>query len=420
MKFNRLSEAQSWIESVVRFKDKYDLVRMQKACEMLGHPEKSFKTIHIGGTNGKGSTLTFLKEILLSENYHVGTFTSPYVVRFNERITLDGDLISDDDLLTYINRIYDFQAEYLEKHGDQISFFELLTLISFLYFKDQNVDVVLYEVGLGGRLDATNVIDPELAVITSIGHDHMHILGDTLEKVTLEKLGIVKVGTPLASGVMQNELIPVINSYTNKMNAPVRHLRDYSDVASASNKLATFSFKGEHFKINVHGEYQIHNARLSLLACEMLNDYTAFNVSIDAMKKGLLAMAMPGRFEIIENVILDGAHNPEGIYEGVKALKNYAGDLPVTVLFTVMGDKDYLSMQKSVEAIATNIVYTELPMERSEKAEVLKRKSYHPSAQAFSNYKEALKTSKDLSKDGLLYVCGSLYFISTIRSLLVK
>ena len=420
MKFKTLPEAQSWIESVVRFQDKYDLVRMEKACEMLGHPEKSFKTIHIGGTNGKGSTLTFLKEILLSENYHVGTFTSPYVVRFNERITLDGTLISDEALLTYINRIYDFQVEYLECHGDQISFFELLTLISFLYFRDQHVDVVLYEVGLGGRLDATNVIEPELAVITSIGHDHMQILGDTLEKVTLEKLGIVKSGTPLVSGVMQDALIPVIDSYTNNMNAPVRHLRDFPDEDSVSNKLGTFSFKGERFKINVHGNYQIQNARLALLACEMLNEYTDFNVSIEAMHEGLLNMTMPGRFEIIDNVILDGAHNPEGIYEGVKALKNYAGDLPITVLFTVMKDKNYDAMQKSVEAIAKNIVYTELPTERSEKAEVLKKKSYHSSVLAFKDYKESLSTARDLSKDGLLYVCGSLYFISSIRSLLVK
>ena len=420
MKFNTLGEAQSWIESVVRFKDKYDLVRMERACEMLGHPEQSFKTIHIGGTNGKGSTLTFLKEILLSANYHVGTFTSPYVVRFNERITLDGKLIADEELLTYINRIYDFQAEYLEKHGDQISFFELLTLISFLYFKDKKVDVVLYEVGLGGRLDATNVIDPELAIITSIGHDHMHILGDTLEKVTLEKLGIVKAGTPLASGVLQETLIPVINSYTNNINAPVRHLKDFLDEPSTSNAHGTLSFKGDSFKINVHGNYQVHNARLALLASEMLNEYTDFTVSLEAMREGLLNMTMPGRFEIMGNVILDGAHNPEGIYEGVKALKNYAGDLPVTVLFTVMKDKDYDSMQKSVEAIAKNIVYTELPTERSEKAEVLKKKSYHPSVLAFSDYEEALSNAVDLSKNGLLYVCGSLYFISTIRSLLIK
>lgn len=418
MSFKTLEDAQKWIESVVRFKDKYDLTRMEKACAMLEHPERSFKTIHIGGTNGKGSTLTFLKEILLASNYHVGTFTSPYVVRFNERITYDDQLISDADLLHYINRIHAFQKDYLEKEGDQISFFELLTLISFLYFQDKDVDVVLYEVGLGGRLDATNVIVPILSVITSIGHDHMHILGDTLEKVTLEKLGIVKQGVPLVDGVTQKSLIPLINSYANKTNSPVQHLIDFPLEADIF-KAGAFSFNGEHYQLNVHGDYQIHNASLALLASEALNQHTEFDIPFSAMREGLKHMTMPGRFEIIDNVILDGAHNPEGIQEGVKALNTYAQGAPITVLFTVMNDKDHETMQASLEGIAETIIYTELPMERSELAHVLLSKSIHSNAHAYKSYEVALEEARKISVDGVLYVCGSLYFISAIRKRLV-
>jgi dihydrofolate synthase/folylpolyglutamate synthase len=419
MNFKTLAAAQRWIESVVRFKDKYDLTRMNKACEMLGHPERTFKSIHVGGTNGKGSTLTFLKEILMDASYHVGTFMSPYVVRFNERITLDDALISDEELLIYINRIYEFQQTYLEKENDQISFFELLTLISFLYFADKDVDVVLYEVGLGGRLDATNVITPELSIITSIGHDHMHILGDTLKKVTLEKLGIVKEGVPLVDAVMQETLIPVIDSYINKMNSPVQHLVDVP-LKNTFTTSKTFTYKHERYALSVHGTYQIQNARLALLACEMLNEKTVFDIPLHAMRSGIKAMRMPGRFEIIGNVILDGAHNPEGIFEGVKALKYYAKKLPVTVLFTVMRDKDYGTMQSALETIATHIIYTQLPKERSEKASILLKNSHHVQAQAHTDFKKALSIAQHLSKNGVVYVCGSLYFISSIRKELVE
>ena len=204
--FQTVKEAQTWIESVHRFGDKYDLIRMENACQMLGHPEKSFTRIHIVGTNGKGATLSYLKNIYLQAGYSVGTYTSPYIVKFNERITLNYDEISDEDLLYYINKIYDFNTTYLTEHQDQISFFELVTLISFLYFKDKQPDIVLVEVGLGGTLDATNVITPIASIITNIGTDHQHVLGNTIKSIAKNKLGIVKPGVPLFTAYDQIEL----------------------------------------------------------------------------------------------------------------------------------------------------------------------------------------------------------------------
>ena len=415
MKFKHLRDAQAWIESVVRFTDKYDLSRMEKAVRMLGHPEKAFPTIHIGGTNGKGSTLQFLKRILMASGYTVGTFTSPYVVRFNERIAIDDEPISDPDLLRYINRIYDFQSEYLKIHGDQISFFELLTLISFLYFKDKAPDVVLYEVGLGGTLDATNVISPILAVITSIGHDHMHILGNTLEAVAEQKLGIVKSGVPLATGITQESLKPVFISHANDKNSPLYFLSDHPMKAFTPGPPTSFVHAHEPYTIHVEGTYQTRNARLALLASEVLEEHTTFTIPKPAMKQGLSKVRMPGRFERIGNTILDGAHNPEGIKAGIEALHTYHPDAPVTVLFSVMKDKEYRDMVEDLKTIATHIVFTEVDMARAEKAETLKQLCEPDTCLAIKDLKAAYQKAQALCEDGILYACGSLYFISTLR-----
>ena len=207
--FTNIEAAVSWIESVKRFGDKLDLSRMELACKILGNPEKKLPVIHIGGTNGKGSTVSYLKHILLEQGYNVGTFTSPYIVKFNERITYNYNDISNVELLHYINKVKNLSEQVYTQHGEIITFFELVTLISFLFYTDRDNDFVIYEVGLGGRLDATNVVAPMIAGITSIGHDHMGVLGDTLEKISLEKLGIVKQGVPLCSTVDNEDLIPI-------------------------------------------------------------------------------------------------------------------------------------------------------------------------------------------------------------------
>ncbi|MFW6299237.1 MAG: bifunctional folylpolyglutamate synthase/dihydrofolate synthase [Bacillota bacterium] len=415
MKFKNLKDAQAWIESVIRFTDKFDLSRMEKAVKMLGHPEQAVPTIHIGGTNGKGSTLQFLKRILMASGYTVGSYTSPYVVKFNERIAIDDTPIDDRDLLHYINIIYDFQATYLEMYNDQISFFELLTLISFLYFKDKSPDVVLYEVGLGGTLDATNVIAPELAIITSIGHDHMHILGDTLEKVAKQKLGIVKKGVPLATGITQDFLKPVFISYTNEIKSPLYLLSDHPIKAYTPGPPTTFVHDHEPYAIHAEGAYQVRNARLALLASDVLNRHTDFTVPNHAKKRGLSEVAMPGRFERIGNTILDGAHNPEGIEAGIETLKTYDDDTKVTVLFSVMKDKEYATMIKDLKAIASSMVFTQIDMPRALEANDLLNLCGEIPCQVEKDYKRAYEKALDLAGDGILYACGSLYFISALR-----
>ncbi len=418
--FDTLKEAQTWIESVYRFGDKYDLSRMEKAVAMLGHPEKQFKSIHIGGTNGKGSTLTYLKHMLMEAGYSVGTYTSPYVVRFNERITLNGDDIDDATLLEYINRIYAFDQRYLDEHNDQISFFELVTLIALLYFADAKPDIALIEVGLGGTLDATNVIVPLLSVITNIGTDHLHVIGPTLADVAKNKLGIVKPGVPLITAAEQPDLWPLFEATCEQSNSALIRFDSQRLDAIELGMPTRFSFGGETYAIHMAGLHQVHNAALALTVIEALEAHHSYAVPDKAKKNGLSNAFWPGRFEIIGNVILDGAHNIEGLTACLKTVKAYYPNHRVTALFTVMADKDYQPMLEMLSAHVDRIVFTEIDHPRAEKASVLKANISHPDVHAIPSLDEALEKNRPKDAMDLLIVTGSLYFISEVRKRIKK
>ena len=417
--FKHLEDAQQWIESVHRFGDKYDLKRMEKATEMLGHPERSFKSIHIGGTNGKGSTLTYLKHIYLNAGYTVGTYTSPYILRFNERITLNNEEISDEDLLKYINRIYEFDKLYLSLYNDQISFFELVTLISFLYFQEKQPDIALIEVGLGGTLDATNVIIPEAAVITNIGFDHMHVLGNTLESIATNKLGIVKKGKPLFTNYSQPELESLFKETVKARNATMYHLNEEPLTNVVLGRPTTFHFMQREYTLTMAGAHQVENAALALFTAAKLHELNIFSVSTEALRTGIEEAFWPGRFEIFDNVIIDGAHNYEGLQRCFETVKSYFPNHRIKALFTVMKDKDYQAMLSVIEDYADQVYFTEIPYPRCEKAEVISEISNHPHKMIVKNFHEAYNLALPKDKREVLIVTGSLYFISEIRKKLI-
>ena len=219
--FTTFNQAVEWIENSHRFGEKLDLVRMNLACEILGHPERTFKSIHVAGTNGKGSTTNFIKNILLEAGYKVGIYTSPYVVSFNERIGINLNYISDEDVVYYANSLKQLWDQVYDEYQDSITFFEILTLMSFLYFRDQKIDIAVVEVGLGGLLDATNVIDPLISLITNISYDHMKQLGNTLESIALNKLGIVKRNRPLVTTEDNPNLRGLFEMTCKAKNAPL-------------------------------------------------------------------------------------------------------------------------------------------------------------------------------------------------------
>nr|HPJ24136.1 Mur ligase family protein [Bacillota bacterium] len=218
--FKDFETTKNWIENIKRFGSKLDLSRMTKVLARLGNPEKAYKTIHVAGTNGKGSTASYIKNILVEAGFKVGIYISPYIVKFNERIAIGDTYISDEAVMLYANQLLPIWDEFNDIN-DTITFFEVLTIICFLYFKDQAVDYGVIEVGLGGTLDATNVIMPEVSVITNISYDHMNVLGNTLESIAMNKLGIVKEGVPLVTSVENKDLYPLFLETTDKMHSPL-------------------------------------------------------------------------------------------------------------------------------------------------------------------------------------------------------
>ncbi len=413
--FNKLDEAIKWIESIKRFGDKYDLSRMELACNIIGNPENSLNVIHIAGTNGKGSTVSYLKNILLAEGYNVGTFTSPYIVSFNERITYNYNNISTDELLYYINKVYSLHYEVLEKYNDAISFFELLTLISLLYFKDKQCDYVIYEVGLGGKLDATNVVKPIITSITNINFDHMHILGNTLDKIALCKLGIVKKGIPLVTSEINPELLELFKDYTKNKKAPLIIVEKENITNCHFGKISTFNYKNQEYSIKMMGTHQVVNASLAIEIIKELNKIKKTNVSLSNILIGLLKTTWPGRLETFGRIILDGAHNIGGITVLKDSMLTLYKDKYIKVLFTSMEDKEYFDVIKVLESFVDEIHFTDFNYPRCEKAQNLYDVSSHPLKYLENNVDDALSSLKDLKENEILLVTGSLYFVSLVR-----
>lgn len=416
--FNTIIEAVNWIESVKRFGDKLDLSRMELACEILGNPEKDLPVIHIAGTNGKGSTVSYLKHILLEANYNVGTFTSPYIVRFNERITYNFNDISDDELLLYINEVKLLHDQVLESHNEIITFFELVTLISFMFFRDRDVDFILYEVGLGGTLDATNVVTPIITAITSISFDHMGVLGDTLEEIALNKLGIVKYPAPLVTSVRQPELIELFKEYTKAKNVQMTLISDDNIQNINYSSQTNFNYKDVEFCISMLGTHQVYNASLAIEIIYQLQLMDKLKVSENHIKQGLLNTIWPGRLERFGNVILDGAHNIGGVEVLRDSMNVLFKDQYIKVLFTSMADKEYFDNIQIIESFADEMHFTEFDYPRCETAENLYEVSNHNKKFIHKDAIKAMNELRVLNKNEILLITGSLYFISYIRKAL--
>jgi dihydrofolate synthase/folylpolyglutamate synthase len=416
--FQTIESAINWIESVKRFGDKLDLSRMELACKILGNPEKKLPVIHIAGTNGKGSTVSYLKHILLEQGYNVGTFTSPYIVRFNERITYNYNDISNDELIYYINKVKLLSEQVFEQYNQVITFFELITLISFLFFTDMDIDYVIYEVGLGGRLDATNVVAPMIAGITTIGHDHMGVLGDTLPEIALEKLGIVKQGVPLCSSVNNKELLPLFEAHTQRLNSSFFKVNTKDVIVQEYGNTTTFKYKDSIYKINMIGTHQPMNASLAIEIIHQLNKMHKATVSEESIKAGLFQTYWPGRLERFGNVILDGAHNVEGANALKESMETYFKDQKIKVLYTSMADKEYFDIIKIIEKFAHEIYFTSFDYPRCETADNLYQVSDFNHKHIRQDALAALRELKQLDKNEILLITGSLYFISYIRKAL--
>ncbi len=419
--FQTFEEAVAWIENSHRFGEKLDLVRMNLACDMLGHPEKSFRSIHVAGTNGKGSTTNFIKNILYSAGYKVGIYTSPYVVSFNERIGINMHYISDDDVVKYANILLDLWNDVYETHHDSITFFEILTLMCFLYFRDNQIDIAVVEVGLGGLLDATNVIDPLVSVITNISYDHMKQLGNTLESIALNKLGIVKPNRPLVTTEDNPQLFGLFESVCKEKNSALTFVTS-SDITEIKVGVHTeFIYKNTRYKLQLTGLHQIKNASLSIATIEVLRQLKEIDLDERNIYQGLWMTQWPGRFEIFQNnIVLDGAHNIGGIESLKNSLRLVFPTQTIKCLFCMMKDKEHFKVIGELDTIVDEFHFTQIDYHRSATAAELYEESHHEHRFMHEDAEVAFKTLKASLKDNeVLVVTGSLYFISFIRPFLV-
>ena len=313
---------------------------MQSLCDFFSNPEKDLKIIHVAGTNGKGSVSSYIENILRENGYNVGKFTSPYVLVFNERIAYNGVNISDQDLLKYGNYIISKFEEMEKLEIYKPSFFEFMTLLAFLYFsKQKDLDYAIIEVGIGGLLDVTNIIEkPVLTITTSISLDHQNVLGETIEEIARQKLGILKEGVPHIA-LFQEGLENIFYEEALKKNVPLFFVRkeDFKEI-KVSLGVTEFEYLANSYKVKLLGYHQAYNAALAILATKTMEEKGLISLDKAKVQKGLEQTYWPGRLEIIsENplILVDGAHNIAGIESLVNFIKEVKGDKKVIVYFAV-------------------------------------------------------------------------------------
>lgn len=417
MQFTNISECISFIESRRRFRPKTDLVNMIRLCELFGNPQEGQKYIHITGTNGKGSTSLFITNILMASGYKVGTFVSPYVTCFNERIEYNKNYITDEELLEITNLILSKSEYFDNEYILEPSFFEYCTLIAFLYYKKKKPDFVILEVGMGGTLDSTNIITPLVSVITNVAMDHMATLGSTIEEICMNKLGIVKEGKPLIT-FSDERLNHLFKEKTIQTNSPL-HLIDKSNIENVRLNLTETVFDYKDYKnisLQMLGKYQTENATLALEVANYIESL-GYIISKESIYGGLANTKWPGRLEVVSYspiIILDGAHNVDGINRLREYIISIKQNKYLKIVFAVSSDKEKDGMIRLLEDVCDEIVFTKFQYKRSDDADYLYSLSNHKNKKILEStdlvYDEIIS-----EKDKLIICCGSLYFVSEIR-----
>ena len=397
----------NWVESQPRFKPKSDLKRMTYALEMKQIDLKNSYMVHVAGTNGKGSVAQFLTQIFLAKGLSVGTFTSPYILNFNERIHVNGKPLTDEALIHVLAHVKEFNTSFEQAYGEKLSFFELLTLASLMVFQHQKLDVVIMEVGIGGLLDATNAYQTyDVSLITSIGFDHMKQLGNTLESIAFNKLGILRQGGTLLTTV-DEVLHPYFIQYAKPLDVDVTFVKPEADIKSTIPLV--FKYQGDIFTSGLSGAYQVSNA---ILAIEVARK-SPFDMALRDIQTGLRQAYLPARFESIKDgVIVDGAHNIHAIDALKKTIRTAYPKHTYHIVFSALADKDITSMLESLMTFTHQIDLVSFPDPRFESlAPFAKHGIRHVETELFLYLDELIKKRY---KDELIIITGSLHFVGYV------
>lgn len=433
----QFEEAVAWTKGLQKFGIRPGLERMQWALEKLDHPQHRLKFVHIAGTNGKGSTVQYISHVLQEAGYRVGTFTSPAMGTINTHFSCNGKAMPVEDFITLVERMKPLVTESETTEWGTLTEFEVLTLLAILYFASiEYPDFVIWETGLGGRLDSTNIVTPLVSVITNIGFDHVNILGDSLEQIAAEKAGIIKQGFPVVSTETNSIALTVIEEAAKQRKSRLYLFeKDFflnrGPVASGAER---FDFHGPFrsypgLSISMLGEHQVRNAGLSVMVLEILRQYYAVHFEQEDLANGLKKAMWPGRFEIVQNnpyLILDGAHNMEGMKSLLSTLQERFPGQKFKVLFSALQDKEVDGMIRELAPVCKEVIVTETDHPRAAASQDLEMwfRDENPNLQVqrISPWSEAFDTwyEKKVDSGEPMLATGSLYFISDIRKALGK
>ena len=415
-----LDEALYYIHSVCWKGSVPGLERISALLDKMGHPERKLKFIHVTGTNGKGSTCAMLASMFTKAGYKTGLYTSPFLIRFNERIQIDGVQISDEEIC----RITEYIKPLADSIFEQPTEFEMVTALGFEYFARQGCDLVVCEVGMGGEFDATNVIlPPEAAVICNIGLDHTEVLGDTLEKIAATKSGIIKPGCDAVIYREQPSVEAVIEDRCKAVGAKL-HKADFADIHLLSHDLTGQVFDWERFKrlkLPLLGDHQLHNAAVALTTATVMQQ-RGWKLTDDDIREGLASVRWPGRFDVRRSdplFIIDGGHNPQCIQALVKNIQDYLPGRALTILTGVLADKDYNCMYRNVEPYAKEFITITPGNPRALNAHDLAAylSQFGKPVTACDQVTDGVRLAVEhAGKDGVVLCYGSLYMIGEIEA----
>ena len=413
-----INETLAYIHSVSWMGSRPGLSRTRELLRLMGDPQNKLRFVHVAGTNGKGSTCSMTASILKAAGYRVGLYTSTYILRFNERMKVDGVDISDEELCEITEYVKPF-AESMEEHPTE---FELVTAIGFEFFYRRHCDVVVLEVGLGGELDSTNIIEPPLlSVITEIDFDHTGVLGNTIAEIASAKAGIIKAGSPVVSADNLPESAEVIDRTCRARGC--RHITpryDAIEEPSFYESGISFRFEGENYRVPLFGKYQYRNAAMAITVAKTLNE-CGLPVSDDAIRTGLAQVSWLGRFERLATsplFIYDGGHNPQGVTAAVNSYRALYAEQKAVILIGVMADKDYALEIDTIMPIAQSFVTVRPDNPRALSAEKLAEKivSQGGKATPAATVEEGVRAAVETANGAVpVLALGSLYMYGEIK-----